>query len=140
MMLRRFRPEFTERHAKMLRTVCVAGIALLFSYVAMSRWAQVVAEWRQTLVAALAFIGLALLTGLAFTRMLRLTGDDRVTIGATFAVRNVGLALAIAVTLLNRVEYAVFAVIYFLAEVPLLLALVAVHRRRSSGQRRSVVE
>jgi ACR3 family arsenite efflux pump ArsB len=37
--------------------------------------------------------------------------------------------MAIAVTLLNRVEYAVFAVVYFLTEVPLLLAVVAGYRR-----------
>ena len=31
-------------------------------------------------------------------------------------------------TPLNRIEYAVFAVVYFLTEVPLLLGLVAVYR------------
>jgi hypothetical protein len=35
---------------------------------------------------------------------------------------------AITITLLNRIEYAVFAVIYFLAEVPLLLGIVAGYR------------
>jgi hypothetical protein len=34
-----------------------------------------------------------------------------------FAVRNVALASAIAITLLNRVDYAVFAAVYFLVEV-----------------------
>ena len=38
-------------------------------------------------------------------------------------------AMAIAVTLLNRIDYAVFAVVYFLTEVPLLLGTVAVYRR-----------
>jgi ACR3 family arsenite efflux pump ArsB len=36
--------------------------------------------------------------------------------------------MAIAVTILNRIEYAVFAVVYFLSEVPLLLGAVAVYR------------
>jgi hypothetical protein len=35
---------------------------------------------------------------------------------------------AIAITLLNRIEYAVFAVVSFLAEVPLLLGVVAGYR------------
>ncbi len=133
MLLRRFQPGLVARHARTLHRVCVAGVALLIVYVAVNRWAQVVAEWRQTLVAALAFIGLAWLAGLAFARLLRLTGGDRLTVSASFAVRNVALASAIAVTLLNRIEYAVFAVIYFLAEVPVLLAVVAIHRRRFSG-------
>ena len=49
-------------------------------------------------------------------------------------MRNVSLAMAIAVTLLNRVEYAVFAVVYFLTEVPLLLAFVAAARCRQGAQ------
>jgi ACR3 family arsenite efflux pump ArsB len=45
-----------------------------------------------------------------------------------FAVRHVALASAVAITLLNRIEYAVFGVVYFLAEVPLLLGAVALYR------------
>ncbi len=40
----------------------------------------------------------------------------------------VSVTSAIAITLLNRIEYAVFAVVYFLAEVPLLLGVVAGYR------------
>ena len=47
------------------------------------------------------------------------------TVGIGFAVRNVALASAVAITLLNHVEYAWFAVVYFLTEVPLLLGVVA---------------
>jgi bile acid:Na+ symporter, BASS family len=134
MSLRRFQPEFVARYAKIVRNICLAGIGFVVIYVAVNRWAQMVTEWRQTLVAALTFIGLALLTGMAFARMLRLNGEDRVAIGISFAVRNVALALAIAVTLLNRVEYAVFAMIYFLVEAPLLLAFVATRRRWFAGK------
>jgi hypothetical protein len=45
-----------------------------------------------------------------------------------FVVRNVGIATAIAVTVLGRVEFAVFATAYFLAQVPLLLAAVVLFR------------
>jgi predicted Na+-dependent transporter len=69
-----------------------------------------------------------LLAGLAFGRLLRLWKGDGVTVGIGFAVRNVALAMAIAVTILNRIEYAVFAVVYFLTEVPLLLGAVTVYR------------
>jgi BASS family bile acid:Na+ symporter len=133
MAWREYQPGLVARYAGPMRNVCMAGVALLIIYVAASRWPQVQAEWRQTLIAAVTFIGLALLAGLVFARILRLNGGDRVTVGAAFAVRNVALASAIAVTLLNRVEYAVFAVIYFLAEVPLLLAVVAVQRRWFAG-------
>jgi hypothetical protein len=45
-----------------------------------------------------------------------------------FVVRNVGITTAIAVTALGRVEFAVFATAYFLAQVPILLAAVVVFR------------
>jgi ACR3 family arsenite efflux pump ArsB len=53
---------------------------------------------------------------------------DRYTVGMVFVVRNVGIATAIAVTILGRVEFAVFATAYFLAQVPLLLAAALVFR------------
>jgi hypothetical protein len=45
-----------------------------------------------------------------------------------FVVRNVGIATAIAVTLLGRVEFAVFATAYFLAQTPILVAAAVVFR------------
>jgi ACR3 family arsenite efflux pump ArsB len=63
-----------------------------------------------------------------FNRLLRLSTENSVTVGIAFAVRNVALASAVAITILNRIEYAVFAVVYFLTEVPLLLGVVAVCR------------
>ena len=53
---------------------------------------------------------------------------DRFTVGMVFVVRNVGIATAIAVTVLGRVEFAVFATAYFLAQVPILLTAVLVFR------------
>ncbi len=45
-----------------------------------------------------------------------------------FATRNIAVATAIAVTLLGRVDFALFATAYFLTEVPLMLGAVAVFR------------
>jgi hypothetical protein len=43
-------------------------------------------------------------------------------------VRNVGIAPALAVTVLHQLEFAVFATTYFLSQVPLLLAAAVVFR------------
>jgi ACR3 family arsenite efflux pump ArsB len=106
----------------------LAGIACLLVYVMVTQRTRLAAEWQQTAFVAAVFMGLALLVGLAFGRLLRLPKEDSVTVGILFAVRNVALASAIAITLLNRIEYAVFAVVYFLTEVPLLLGVVALYR------------
>jgi bile acid:Na+ symporter, BASS family len=129
MALRSWKPAWVTGHRTTLRALCLAGIAFLLVYVLVNRWAQVTAEWRQTVLAGVAFVTAALLAGLALAYGLRLSARDGVTVAILFAVRNVALASAIAVTLLNRLEFAVFAVIYFLTEVPLLLGAVGVYRR-----------
>jgi BASS family bile acid:Na+ symporter len=128
MAVRRVRPGFVARHGRTAHRIVLAGVALLVVYVLVSQRERLAVEWRQTAVAAAAFVALSLLVGLAFGGLLRLPREDGVTVGITFAVRHVALASAIAVTLLNRIEYAVFAVVYFLVEVPLLLGAVALYR------------
>ena len=46
---------------------------------------------------------------------------DRFTLAAEFGTRNLGVAMAVAVTMLGRVEFARFAYTYFLTELPLML-------------------
>ena len=47
--------------------------------------------------------------------------------------RDLGVAMAIVVTLLGRVEFARFAYTYFLAELPLMLVAVGLFRRQYRG-------
>jgi bile acid:Na+ symporter, BASS family len=126
--LRRLAPRFAEVRAKFVHRASLAGIAFLLVYVMVAERTQLATEWQRTAVAAAVFMGLALLAGLALARFLPLSKEDSVTVGIGFAVRNVALASAVAITLLNHVEYAVFAVVYFVTEVPLLLGVVAVFR------------
>ena len=58
---------------------------------------------------------------------------DRFTIAVGFGSRNLGVAMAVAVSLLGRVEFARFAYTYFLAELPLMLIAVALFRRQHRG-------
>ena len=131
--VRRFAPGFAETHTKTVHRASLASIACLAMYVMVSQRERLAAEWQQTALVAAVFMGFALVAGLAFGRLLRLSDEDSITVGIGFAVRNVALALAIAITLLNRIEYAVFGVVYFLTEVPLLLGVVAVARLPPPG-------
>jgi predicted Na+-dependent transporter len=103
-----------------MKTILAVGVVCVM----VVQRAQLATEWQQTAVVAAVFMGLALLAGLSLARFLRLSKEDSVTGG----VRNVALASAVAITLLNHVEYAVFAVVYFLAEAPPPLGVVAVFR------------
>ena len=55
---------------------------------------------------------------------------DRFTIAAEFGTRNLGVAMAVAVTLLGRIEFARFAYTYFLTEIPLMLVAIVLFKRR----------
>ena len=129
MIIRRFKPAFVAKYRKAVQNISIGGIAYLLVYIMVTQRQQLARDWLQTAVAGAMFMVAAILCGLAFSRLLRLPARDGVTVGIAFAVRNVGLALAIAVTLLNRIEYTIFAAIYFLTEVPLLLSGIAVYRR-----------
>jgi hypothetical protein len=60
-------------------------------------------------------------------RALSLSAGGRVSYSGDLEV-HFGIATAIAVTVLGRVEFAVFATAYFLAQVPILLLAVLVFR------------
>ncbi len=127
MAIRRVRPRFVERHRRTLRYILLAGIVGLVAAIIVSQRARLATEWRQTATTASLFIILALLAGAVFSRLLRLSKQDSLTATIAFPARNVALAMAIAVTLLNRIDYAVFVVVFFLTEVPLLLGAVAIY-------------
>lgn len=130
MLVRRKAPGWSLHWTPFLKNASIAGVAFIVIYVIVTQHQLLVSEWGVTAIAGGFFMALALLAGVMIGRLLRLPTADILTNGILFSVRNVGLAMAIAVTLLHRVEYAVFAVVYFLTEVPLLLAFVAAVRRR----------
>jgi len=136
MVVRSWKTTWAAAQRDLLRNLCLIGTAFLLVFVLVNRWTQVLADWRQTAQAAVVFMVAALAAGLTVARVLRLSATDSVTVGILFTVRNVALAVAIAVTILNRIEFVEIAVVYFLAEVPLLLGLVATYRRWWSSQPR----
>ncbi len=127
--LRHWAPAWVAAQRGALRNFCIVGIAFLVVYVLVNRWSQVVADWQLTALAGMTFMVAALVIGLAMAWLLRLNASDGITVGIVFATRNVSLATAVAVTILQRIEFAEVAVVYFLVEVPLLMGVVAVYRR-----------
>jgi bile acid:Na+ symporter, BASS family len=127
-------PEITRRHGRVLLGTSVAALAALLAIVIL----QEAEQFASTLVDLIAATGA--LTVLAFgagwtTGWISAAGaTDRFTLGMVFVVRNVGIATAIAVTALGRVEFAVFATAYFLVQVPLLLAAALVFRSWRAGE------
>lgn len=129
MTVRWLRPEAAQRLLIPLRIVCIIGIVFLILAVSVVEHERLAANWQVTLMGVGLLLGAATSAGLAITSLLRLPRRQLIGGSIIFPVRNIGLALAITVSLLGRVEYAVFALVFFLVEVPLLLSLVGIYRR-----------
>jgi BASS family bile acid:Na+ symporter len=133
MAARAWAPAAAARHRPGLQRFAFVGIALVLSMV-LARDFRTFAATLPVMVplAGLFVVGsLALGWGAAmpFSRDPR----DRFTMAAEFGTRNIAVAITIAVTLLGRAEFAPFAAVYALIEVPILLGAVAIFRRSGAG-------
>jgi BASS family bile acid:Na+ symporter len=130
MVLRRLTPRVVARIAPVIQMACIVGIAGVITLIVVVQADLIAVDWKPAAAASVALMTAAMAAGWVLSVSMGLAGAERMTFAVIFAVRNVALAMAVAVTLLGRVDYAAFAVVYFLAEVPLLLASVAIYRRR----------
>lgn len=118
--------------SRSLRSVCLAGVLALCAYVIVARFYQLKTDWKDA-ASASALLALGAMTiGWTISRVLRMGRADSLALLISFSVRNVGLATAIAITIMSRIEYAVFSTVYFLCEVVLVLGAVAAFRLREA--------
>jgi BASS family bile acid:Na+ symporter len=132
MVLRRVVPRFTSRIGSVIQAACVVGIAGVIVLVAVVQTDLLTAEWKPAAAASLALMSVAMAAGWLTSALMGLPTAERMTFAVVFSTRNVALASAVAVALMGRVDYAAFGVVYFLTEVPLLLGVVGLYRRRQA--------
>ena len=128
MGLRAIRTGMADKISQRLRIACVAGVLVICMMVIGSRYEQLRLDWRAVFVASLSLIVVAMAAGYGIGQALRLKGPEVVTLAILLPVRNVGLAVTIAVTLMDRLEYVVLATVYFLTEALVLLGCVFLFR------------
>lgn len=128
MGVRRRWPYITQRHGHALLGLSIAALAVLLALIIVQEVEQF-ASALTDISAAMTFLTvLAFGAGWATGWFSGARWTDRFTVGMIFVVRNVGIATAIAVTVLGRIEFAVFATAYFLAQAPIILAAVLMFR------------
>jgi predicted Na+-dependent transporter len=130
MIVRRRWTSVAERWRPFLQRAAFFGIVAILALVVLENPRAFAAEVRTTVPLASAFILCSMASGWAVAALVAPSRNDRFTIATEFATRNVGVATAIAVTLLGRVEFARFAATYFLTELPIMLAAVWIFVRR----------
>ena len=130
MWWRRKAPALADRHAPAVRGVAFGVTALVLILVVVQAPDAFVGGLSTTVPLATAFVLVSLAAGWLTGVLVTPDVKDRFTLAAEFGTRNIGIAVAIAVTFLGRVEFARFAVTYALVEVPLLIAVAMLFRRQ----------
>ena len=130
MWLRHRYPSWTIRHREGIQRGSLAAIALLMTVGVVVDPGRFASESLSVVPLAAVFVILSFGMGWMSGVVIGAEARDRFTLAAEFATRNVAIAVAIAVTLLQRIEFANFATIYLLTETPLLLLAVWAYRVR----------
>lgn len=117
----------------LVQRVAVGSLGLLIVFVIWAEFGAFASTLGAAVPISALFVLLSMGTGWGIGGLLKAGRRDRFTLAVEFSTRNVAIATAIAVTLLGRVEFAVFATIYLLTEAPLMLAAVAMFRQSNDA-------
>jgi BASS family bile acid:Na+ symporter len=128
MAIRRVRPGVSKRHGRALLGVVMGALAALIGLVIVQEWQRLLGDFTEILPPVVLLSTIMLVAGWVVGWCCALETGDRFALAMVLAVRNVAIATAVAVTVLNRLEFAVFATAYFLNQVPVLVAALVLFR------------
>jgi BASS family bile acid:Na+ symporter len=131
MAIRAVRPGRAVRLRPAVQRAGFGALALLITLVLLADTDRLAADFADLVPLSLLFVAGSFAIGAAVGRWVTPDAGERFTLAAEFATRNLGVAVAVAVTLLGRAEFALFAAAYFLVEVALLLAAIALRKQRA---------
>ena len=126
-------PHLAARYRPAIHRVAFAGVGLVLVLIIGDDPPAFFHGLSSTVPVAVVFVACSAAVGWTAGAMVSGDPGDRFTLAAEFGTRNLGVAMAIAVTMLGRVEFARFAYTYFLSEIPLMLMMIAWRRRRQEG-------
>ncbi len=125
MAVRARRPGFVERHRTSLKRASMFVVAAIVAFIVYDQGAAFATQ----LVSAAWFSAFltvsAMAIGFATGWLLGTPFPDRVTLLVQFSARNTALAIVIAATTLGRLDYAMFIVAYFVVQMGITAAVLA---------------
>ncbi len=126
-------PGFAAARRPAIQRFGFAALGLLVVFVTWAEFDAFLSGLPSAVPLSAAFVAVSFAIGWTAAVAGRADRRVRFTLAAEFATRNVAIATAVAVTLLHRVDFAVFATTYFLVELPLMLTAVALFRARATA-------
>ena len=134
MWARRRWADRARRYQPTLQNLAFIGVGLMLVLIILNDPRAFLGDLPTTVPLAAVFIVCSVAAGWMAAAMVTADPRDRFTLAAEFGTRNLGVAIAVAVTMLGRVEFARFAYTYFLTELPLMLVAAALFRRRQGDR------
>jgi BASS family bile acid:Na+ symporter len=131
MLVRRYAPEFVERHRARLKGLSLVAMAAWLLIVLVNQAGTIERNLVPIVLAAVLFTAAAATLGLAIAQALRWPRMDVVTATVGFPARSLSVATLIAVNVLGRLEFLSFAVVFFLVQAALLVPAILLTRPAS---------
>lgn len=139
-LIRRTWPWIVGKYGRWLLRVGVLALAALIGLVVVQEWGRLLEDFTEILLAVSLLTVIMLTVGWCSGWACALGADDRFSLAMVLVVRNVGIATVVSVTLLGRLEFAVFATAYFLNQVPILVTALLLFRLTRSTTLNGQVE
>ena len=126
-------PTWVARHRRTFERASLFGVITIVSFVLATEAHVLAADFTAVAGLALMFSGLAMTAGWLVGRWLSPSPADHFTVMIEFGTRNLGIAVVVAVTLLGRPEFLAIGAVLFVVQAALALLSVAIYRRRTAG-------
>ena len=136
MWLRARFPEFVTRHRTAARRLGDVALVMTVAILLFGLGGRVLEDIGATILSAIVFTVVAAGAGLIVGAALRADRRQLQTLVIEFACRNTAITILIGVVVLDRPELAVFGLVVFLTQVPIMLGGIAVSNRFMGPSRR----
>lgn len=134
MWIRHRFPVMVQQRSALFRRISIGALVALIAFVIQDQALNLAAQMGSLLLITVLFTLLAMAAGAATAWGFKLEAHNRFPFLAEYATRNLGIATIVGATLLGHTELLVFAAAFFLIQVPLMVAAITLHRRRSGDQ------
>ena len=122
-------PDFERRFHRLLKRIALICVAVLGGYIIFSDRRGFADGFGSTMISALILTLAGMVVGYVVSRIFGLDRRDSITLLLISPVKNFGVAIAIAVSILHQTEFALFATTMFMAQLPILLGAGLILRR-----------
>jgi BASS family bile acid:Na+ symporter len=125
--------KFAIGNEKLFRISSITAVVGLAIFILLAGPAATIQEWVQITFFSILLCLFAMGSGFLVGGLAGLNRSDRLTLMIEYAVQNVGIAIVIAVTLMERLQFATMAAIYFLVQLPVIVVAIMLYRKSISS-------